>query len=921
MKTKTFPPTRFRSAAGRATLIAALFLTSGATAAPTLFNFTLPADRFTAASGTGTLEYFDPDLTEWGPGAVAFGPASDFGLPALPGGDPQVMSFPAFTNRQGLLLKHGTPANGAYEGSSLVSSYTIIYDVYFPAASDGKWRSLFQTDAFNSPKNDGEFFVVDAVGGGIGIDGNYQGRVTADTWHRLAFSVRASPDEGQVQRYVDGQFVGAIGTTGSIIEERFSLGPEVLLLTDDNDETAAGYLSSFYYVDRAMSGAEITALGGPHADGAATPGAPAPAYTEKMVRRPAAIGHRGGDYGSAPDNTLPALRQAFLKGAAGVEVDTRLTADGVAVCFHDSTVDRTTNGSGPVDSLPLSELKLLDAGSKFGPEWAGEKVPTLEEALAEAKGKGIVYLDIKTGGQAQAFADAVNATGFPLADLWFWTPGDFGYAQEIRTLLPEAKILWGDPDPGWSTDPTYFSTLRDAGVFGFSIGTGTGTPDIAFAARAKKEGFIVEVYTINDLDSMRRCAAAGVDYMETDFPATLVALQPVAAAKATFPGPEEAGVIGSPTTVLRWFAGTGATSHLVHFGTANPPPLVSTQTSDLYQTPLLAAGATYYWRIDEVTPGGTVTGDVWSFTTPAPTSGTKLEWEFSGTLAPSLGNGSLTYADGAITGDQCFFETSDDNSVPHMDGQPTDYLRVAALSDNASGLAVGLTGIAPNGGSATRINRYTLVFDLLIPNPGTFTSFFNVNTANGVEGDGDFFLNGIRALGVSEIGYSTGSAFQPGIWQRLAISADLPAGIVATYVDGVLKRTRTGAALTDGRFALLPGTEPSSLRLFSDEDGETSEILISSFAFTNVPLTSIQVVELGAPQADGIFFTAPGTLPPLTIQRSGNSVIITWPAAVNRRLQRSTSLSGWTDIPGTAGFGTWTETIVPGDRVFFRAIE
>ena len=51
-------------------------------------------------------------------------------------------------------------------------------------------------------------------------------------------------------------------------------------------------------------------------------------------------------------------------------------------------------------------------------------MPTLEEVLVASKGKGIIYLDIKTGGQAQGFADAVNASGFPIEDLWFWTHGD-----------------------------------------------------------------------------------------------------------------------------------------------------------------------------------------------------------------------------------------------------------------------------------------------------------------------------------------------------------------------------------------------------------------------------------------------------------------------------------------------------------------
>lgn len=899
-------------------LPAALCLGAPAMAAPSLFTFADSGTRFSPASGTARLDYSDPDSTGWGAASTAFGKATSFSLPAMTGGDPDVMSFPACSNRQGYLLTHGSQPNGSYgDTQSKVSNYTLIYDVLYPAESALKWRGLLQTNLSNS--DDGEFFIDNTANGGIGINGNYRGRIIPGQWHRIAISVRAADGEGQAQRYIDGQFAGAIGTTGSALTSRFALDPTALLLTDEDGETAPGFLASFYFNDRAMNGAEIAALGGPHAGGANVPGAPVPPYAAKMVRPVKAIGHRGGSYGSAPDNSLSALRLAFQEGAAGVEVDTRLTSDGVAVCFHDSTVDRTTNGTGPVDSLTLAELKLLDAGTKFDPAFAGEKVPTLTEALNAAKGKGIVYLDIKTGGQADAFAAAVAASGFPLADLWFWTPGNAAYAEEIRTALPGAQILWGSPAATWNSDPGYFENLRAIGVIGFSIGTGTGTPDLAFATRAKQEGFLVEVFTVNDPDSMLRCAEAGVDYIETDFPGTVVALQPAQPAKATGPIPAVGSAITAPSTVLRWISGTEATSHRIHFGTVNPPPFVVQQASDLYQTTVFAANQTYFWRIDEVTPGGTVTGDVWSFTTPPPADGIKLEWAFDGSLASVLGNGTLDFADGENTAALCAFETSGDLTVPGIGGSSAGYLRLPGFTDRVHGLALSLTGIPANGGGAF-INRYSLVFDVYLPNPGAWFCFFNTNPAN--SNDGDFFLNSNRALGVGAIGYSGNNVMQPATWHRVIFSADLPSGTVTTYVDGTLIRTRTGASLADGRFSLKAGTTAGpSLRLFNDEDGETSGVLVNAFAFTDVPLSAPQAQALGGPRAGGIFYTPPAPLPRLTLQRSGNNVILTWEAAPGRRLQRSTALGGWVDVPGTTGFGTYSETIVPGSRVFFRAVE
>src|SRR4051812_30983838 len=92
----------------------------------------------------------------------------------------------------------------------------------------------------------------------------------------------------------------------------------------------------------------------------------------------AVIGHRGGR-ALAPENTLAAFRNAIRLGADYVEVDIRETSDGELVLMHDRTVDRTTNGKGAVKDLDFATIRALDAGSKFAPQYAGEKVPTLEE--------------------------------------------------------------------------------------------------------------------------------------------------------------------------------------------------------------------------------------------------------------------------------------------------------------------------------------------------------------------------------------------------------------------------------------------------------------------------------------------------------------------------------------------------------------
>jgi len=106
--------------------------------------------------------------------------------------------------------------------------------------------------------------------------------------------------------------------------------------------------------------------------------ASADSYAEE-VGRPLIVAHRG-LLQVAPENTLANFR-ACLELRLGFEFDVQRTKDGHLVCIHDSTVNRTTNGKGNVNDMTLSEVKSLDAGSWFDPQFSGEKVPTIEEVL------------------------------------------------------------------------------------------------------------------------------------------------------------------------------------------------------------------------------------------------------------------------------------------------------------------------------------------------------------------------------------------------------------------------------------------------------------------------------------------------------------------------------------------------------------
>uniref|UniRef100_A0A673BRG8 Glycerophosphodiester phosphodiesterase 1-like n=1 Tax=Sphaeramia orbicularis TaxID=375764 RepID=A0A673BRG8_9TELE len=131
---------------------------------------------------------------------------------------------------------------------------------------------------------------------------------------------------------------------------------------------------------------------------------PVPADQASRVLRPRdsfggvpVVAHRGGSH-DAPENTLAAIREASRNGATGVELDLSFTVDGVPVLMHDETVDRTTNGSGPVSKLQFVQLRRLDAAARhrLKDKFSAEKVPTLQEAVEECiRHQLTIFFDVK----------------------------------------------------------------------------------------------------------------------------------------------------------------------------------------------------------------------------------------------------------------------------------------------------------------------------------------------------------------------------------------------------------------------------------------------------------------------------------------------------------------------------------------------
>ena len=150
------------------------------------------------------------------------------------------------------------------------------------------------------------------------------------------------------------------------------------------------------------------------------------------------VAHRGAN-AIAPENTVPAASCAFASGFDWVELDLRTSADGDLVVIHDAAVDRTTDGTGLVVDMDMDGLRTLDAGGWFDPHFAGERLPTLSEMLAEAKrwDRGI-YIEIKLADPLAVLAEVQSAGLVERCFFWGW---DYDGLRAIKAADPAARIM------------------------------------------------------------------------------------------------------------------------------------------------------------------------------------------------------------------------------------------------------------------------------------------------------------------------------------------------------------------------------------------------------------------------------------------------------------------------------------------------
>jgi len=227
------------------------------------------------------------------------------------------------------------------------------------------------------------------------------------------------------------------------------------------------------------------------------------------------MAHRGAS-GQAPENTRPALKRAADEGFEWAEVDVRLTKDGHHVIFHDSEVDGKTDGHGRVEDFSIDEIRELDAGSWFSKRFRGERILTLKECMAIARGRLNLYLDCKHVDPV-LLADEILDAEMEKQVVVFDDPPVLAKVQKRSKGRIAIMPKWR---PAFGTESWVAKWRPDA----IEIDAADVTPEIC--RWFHDNGITVQAKVLGEDDRPEvwdRVLAAGVDWLQTDLAEDIIA--------------------------------------------------------------------------------------------------------------------------------------------------------------------------------------------------------------------------------------------------------------------------------------------------------------------------------------------------------------------------------------------------------------
>lgn len=232
------------------------------------------------------------------------------------------------------------------------------------------------------------------------------------------------------------------------------------------------------------------------------------------------IAHRGAS-AYCPENTLASFERAIAMGADMVELDVQLTSDGEVVAFHDEKITRCTDGKGRIADHTLAELKKLDAGSWFGKEYKGTRIPTLAEVLSLCKNKVAVNIEIKTEAVAETIWGGIEEKCLKIVDqgrmrehtlFSSFDPRALKHLKEVDISVT-TEVLFKKRHYG-SKMPSEIIELLGADAFNCS----KDELSKKWLTDLKLNNIPVNIYTVNDEKNMRRFLDMSVSGIFTNNP-------------------------------------------------------------------------------------------------------------------------------------------------------------------------------------------------------------------------------------------------------------------------------------------------------------------------------------------------------------------------------------------------------------------
>lgn len=227
--------------------------------------------------------------------------------------------------------------------------------------------------------------------------------------------------------------------------------------------------------------------------------------------RPLIISHAACG-GHAPENTLAGIRKAIELGSEAIEIDVHASKDGTPVLMHDTTVDRTTKGTGAIAEMTIDQLRALDAG--------GEPVPTLAEVLDLTKGKVLLVMEIKQPGIEEHVARVVHDKE-ALDDVMAWSffPEAIIGMRAAEPKVPCALLIGGEVMDKW--DRIRASAIK-LGVQGVSVFNPSVNERVAEDCR--RRGLALYTWTPDGTREIERLVDLGVDGVCSNFPDKVVSV-------------------------------------------------------------------------------------------------------------------------------------------------------------------------------------------------------------------------------------------------------------------------------------------------------------------------------------------------------------------------------------------------------------